>query len=42
MTKEVDNFSYDDEDAEEADGFDGFMSYLNGPSKKDVVSGGEV
>jgi len=42
MTKEVDNYSYDDEDAEEADGFDGFMSYLNGPSKKDVVSGGEV
>ena len=42
MTKEVDNLSFDDEDAEEADGFDGFMSYLNGPSKKNFVSGGEV
>jgi hypothetical protein len=40
MTKELDNFSYDDEeDAEAADGFNGFMSYLNGPSKKELAGG---
>jgi hypothetical protein len=42
MTKELDNFSYDDEeDAEAADGFNGLMSYLYGPSKK-ASAGGDV
>jgi len=43
MTKELDNLSYDDaDDTEAADGFNGFLSYLNGKGNKEESAVGDV